>query len=943
MKPSPDAPPIHGLASEAGSWLQALSQTTSVAIFLYRDTYLYANPATERLTGYTADELRRMAIWEVAHPDHRELVRQRAEARLRGESAPPHYEVKLLTKRGDERWVDFAAAAVMLDGEPAGMGTAYDITERKTAELALRDSEERLKLAQAAAGTVIWDWELATDQLTVHPYARQLFGLDIAALARTGKEFLALVHPEDRDLLLNGLHRVLKQGENLTVEVRFVTPSGEVRWVAERARALREPSGWVPRIIGVAHDITERKRAEIALRDSEEKYRLIVEQQSDLVVQTDGQGRIVYLSPSVGAYFGRSSDESLGRHFVELATESERAPARRAWEQLHRPPHAVSFENRVLLQGRVRWLSWAARAVLDGDGNLTEVVAVGRDITERKLAEDALFQEKERAQVTLASIGDGVVRTDASGLVDYLNPVAEALTGWRLAEAYGRPVKEIFGIVDADTRAPLGDTVSQCLREVRTVAPPGNRLLLRPDGAEFAVRDSASPIRSRRGDTVGAVLVFKDVTELRGMEREMTYLASYDPLTGLLNRRAFEQRLERALAAMRDEGRPAALCYLDLDEFKVINDTCGHVAGDEMLKQIAALLQWRVPERVSLARLGGDEFGVLIEDRAIEEARQVAEALHREVTSFRFTWHGRTFETHASIGLVPIGSESTDLHAVLSAADAACYVAKEAGRNRIHEYQPDDTALAERYGEMQWIHRIHSAFDQDRFVLYQQEIRPLTGASMEPMREIFIRMVDEEGQLVPPVAFIPAAERYHLIPAIDRWVVTHALEVLAAGPPSPETFTINLSGQSLTQEGFLEFVAERLRATGLHPSRLCFEITETAAIANLTRAVAFISALKEMGCRFVLDDFGSGMSSFAYLKNLPIDFLKIDGEFVRDLLQDPIHLALVGSINQIGHVLGLRTIAEAVEDEGTLGALRGIGVDYAQGYWIARPQPLEMR
>jgi diguanylate cyclase (GGDEF)-like protein/PAS domain S-box-containing protein len=585
----------------------------------------------------------------------------------------------------------------------------------------------------------------------------------------------------------------------------------------------------------------------------------------------------------------------------------------------------------------VRWLSWNCRGLVATDGGLQEVVAVGRDVTERRLAEEALYEEKERAQVTLASIGDGVIRTDALGRVDYLNPVAEQLTGWTLAEAYGRQAREIFHLVDAGTRRPLPDPTERCLREGKQVEPLGDRVLVRGDGAEFAVRDSASPIRDRAGRVVGSVMVVQDITQLLGLEREMTFLASYDPLTGLLNRRAFERRLERMLQAAKEEGRNAALLYLDLDEFKVINDTCGHVAGDEMLKQVSALLQWRAPERVVLARLGGDEFGILIEDRSLADARPIAEAVLHEIAGYRFEWQGRSFECASSIGLVPIDPQSEDLSSVLSAADAACYVAKEAGRNRIHEYQPNDEAVAERYGEMQWIHRIRKAFDEDRFVLYEQEIRPLAGG--EPRREIFIRMLDEEGHLVPPVAFIPAAERYHLVPQIDRWVIANALEALHEDHSS-QTVTLNLSGQSITQESFLDFVVERLEASGVDSRRVCFEITETAAIANLTRALAFINALRVRGCRFVLDDFGSGMSSFAYLKNLPVDFVKIDGEFVRDLVADPIHAALVGSINQIGHVMGLRTIAEAVEDEPALAALRALGVDYVQGYHVHRPQPL---
>jgi len=428
------------------------------------------------------------------------------------------------------------------------------------------------------------------------------------------------------------------------------------------------------------------------------------------------------------------------------------------------------------------------------------------------------------------------------------------------------------------------------------------------------------------------------------MEREMIYLARHDPLTGLINRREFEKRLQHCLGTARDESRLHALFYLDLDEFKVVNDTCGHLAGDEMLKQVTALLRSRLRKTDTLARLGGDEFGVLLEDTSLDDARSVGDSLRTEVKRFRFAWQERIFEIGVSIGLVPITGESLDMAQVLSAADAACYVAKESGRNRMHEYQPDDSALAERYGEMQWIHRIHKAFAEHRFFLYQQGIHPLHGNGDEPpLCEIFIRMLDEEGQVASPGAFIPAAERYHLIASIDRWVVHAAFVSLACRTLShgDETcFAINLSGQSIGDEYFLEYVLEEMELTGVEPTRICFEITETAAVGNLTQAMRFIEVLKKFGCRFVLDDFGSGLSSFAYLKNLPVDFLKIDGAFVRDMVASPVQRALVESIHQIGQVMGLRTIAESVENRATLEALKEIGVHYVQGYGLSLPEPL---
>jgi diguanylate cyclase (GGDEF)-like protein/PAS domain S-box-containing protein len=601
---------------------------------------------------------------------------------------------------------------------------------------------------------------------------------------------------------------------------------------------------------------------------------------------------------------------------------------------------SVTFEQEW--EGRI--FQTRVEPLRDGS-RITGCISIAVDITERKQAEDALHREKERLQVTLASIGDGVIRTDNAGSIDYLNPVAEKLTGWTSEEALGRPVGEVFRVVDETTRMPLADPVRRCLDESKVVESPGHALLLSADGKEYSIRDSAAPIFDPEGAEVGAVVVFKDVTQLRGMEREMIYLASHDALTGLINRREFEVRLKRGLRNARSDGRQHVLLYLDLDEFKVINDTCGHLAGDEMLQQITALLRSRVRRSDTLARLGGDEFGVLLEDCPIDQARQIAEEIRRTVREFRFRHKDQMFEVGVSIGFVPIDRNSSDLAQVMSSADAACYLAKEEGKNRVHEYEMDDTTVAERYGEMQWIHRIHGAFEDRRFRLFYQFIQPLgDGAGRELLCEVFLRMLDRAGKIIAPAAFIPAAERYRLIESLDRWVVKTAFRALTEAQrrevSRPVLFALNISGQALGEEGFLAFVVEQLEESGVDPRRICFEITETAALSKLDAAIHFMTLLKAKGCRFILDDFGSGLSSFSYLRDLPVDFLKIDGEFVQNMLDDRVKRAMVESINQIGHVLGIQTIAEWVENRQTLEALKELGVDYAQGYWLARPQPL---
>jgi len=441
------------------------------------------------------------------------------------------------------------------------------------------------------------------------------------------------------------------------------------------------------------------------------------------------------------------------------------------------------------------------------------------------------------------------------------------------------------------------------------------------------------------------VLVLHDVRREREFATQLSYQASHDTLTGLVNRREFENRLDRALASAREQSRHHAMMYLDLDQFKVVNDTCGHSAGDEFMRQISVVLQERLREGDTLARLGGDEFGVLVENCPIEHAVRIAETLRQTVADFHFIVNQRSFTVGVSIGLVNMADGTLTLTEVLSAGDAACYVAKEKGRNRVQLYHPKDTELALRHGEMEWVGRLQDALAAGRFVLYTQRVVPVgVGQRSTRMFELLVRMIDEEGEIVPPMAFIPAAERYNLMSQVDRWVTRTALTTMAARRhPSreAETCIINLSGASIGDERFLDFIRDELLRTNAPVGSVCFEVTETAAIANLAKATRFITELKALGCLFSLDDFGSGMSSFGYLKHLPVDFLKIDGSFVRDMLTDPIDNAMVEAINQIGHVMGKRTIAEYVEHEGILERLRELGVDYAQGFGIAMPKPFE--
>ncbi len=605
------------------------------------------------------------------------------------------------------------------------------------------------------------------------------------------------------------------------------------------------------------------------------------------------------------------------------------------FDSVHRMRHA---------DGEWRWVIGRARARVDEDGRLRRLVGVELDITERRLYEEALFREKERAQITLQSIGDGVISTDAHGRVEYVNPVAEDLTGWRLQDVLGRSIDEVFRAFHEETCEPLENPMTVAVRRVRPVKSLRPMLLIRKDGNELYVESTASPIRDGTGKVTGGVLVFHDVSESRELNRRLSYHTSHDVLTGLVNRREFEQRLERALKSARARETSYALCYLDLDQFKIVNDTCGHAAGDALLGQVGALLKSKVRWRDTLGRLGGDEFGVLLESCPLEEALRTAETLREAVRNFRFTFEDRIFRLGVSVGVVPITAENEDVATVLSSADSACMAAKEAGRNRVHCFEENDIDLMRRRREMQWAARIGNALEEARFELFRMAIQPLQEDEEGEHYELLLRMREEGGKIVAPDQFIAAAERYGLTPQIDRWVVETAFRWLVSEADERARLamcSINLSGQSLGDDKFLPFVIDQFHRSGLDGSKICFEITETAAIANFSQANRFIQALKELGCRFALDDFGTGLSSFGYLKHFPVDFLKIDGSFVKGLLHDPIDREMVRSINEIGHLTGKKTIAEWAENAEIIEILRSLGVDYAQGYGISQPQRLK--
>ena len=684
-----------------------------------------------------------------------------------------------------------------------------------------------------------------------------------------------------------------------------------------------------------------------ALRASQQRYDYAISGTNDGIFDWRLAHRELYLSPRFEELLGHAPGtlRETAASFLRRVHRDDRALALSRVRQ-HLPTGApFEIECRLrMADGAWRWFRMRGRTVLGARGKPERMAGSLTDISDRKRAEAETVEQKERAQVTLASIADAVITIDTSGNVEYMNPVAERLTGLRDAEARGLSSQAVFCVQDDATGVGVPDPVARAFREGATVQSEGNVVLRRRHDSPIAVDYSAAPIRDNASRITGVVLVFHDMSRERQYAMRLAHLASHDPLTGLLNRREFERRVTSALIESQYESNNHAVLYVDLDEFKVVNDTCGHAAGDELLRQVSALLRLRLREGDTLARLGGDEFGVLLEHCAPAPAYAIADALRAAISDFHFQWSQRSFKIGASVGLVNVADGPRTLAGVLSAADAACYMAKDKGRNRVQVYSPESDEVTLRRGEMEWVNRIHRALAEDRFCLYAQPVQDTRDAgAASPYTELLLRLRDDEGDLVPPTSFIPAAERYHLMPAIDRWVIASAFAILErtleSGQAPPGVFAINVSGASIGDEAFLDFVRAQFLRHSVPYTSVCFEITETTAVASLTKASAFMTTLRTLGCRFALDDFGVGVSSFTYLKHLPVDYLKIDGSFVKDMCNDPVNHAMVEAIHRIGHIMGKKTIAESVEARDTLAALRAIGVDYAQGFGIARPRP----
>lgn len=789
--------------------------------------------------------------------------------------------------------------------------TLASAISRLAAEQTILDNEKRfLKLVEAASG---WEWR--TNAVGVYtyigPHVQEVLGYRPDEII--GEHLLAMI-PSEESIRFTVLYTRLTTSHERFLRLENTRRSKDGRLVTIETSGIPvfDENGIFAGYHGIDHDITERVH-------SEQKIRGLLESTPDAVVISDTQGRIELINKKTEELFGYTRDELIGANVNQLLANDYCPPEMMGHKSSGGWPDCSACFNQTChgkhKNGSLFPIEFSRDTTNTATSELNTVLI--RDITTRKVAEN----EMRRLAAFPENSPNPIIEISANNTITYANLAALQLL----------PEITYLGMSH-----PLIVEILPDIMQMRTEnsAPVAHRVEYK--GMSFSLTLNYIP-------ATGITHIYLlDITSLAILSRELEHQALHDSLTDLINRTEFETRLSRLLSASEPKQREHALMYIDLDQFKLVNDTCGHIAGDDLLKQLSGILRNQIRKDDTLARLGGDEFGLLLVDCPLSAAQQIAEQIKDTVNNFSFSWDNRVFRVGASIGLIALDNNTADVTGLLSLADTACYLAKEHGRNRVHILHPDDASLTQRRGQIEWATRIREAIEQGLFCLYQHSYMPINPA-LPPCecREILVRMVDKDGKIIPPMAFIPAAERHGLMTQVDRWVVENTLQTLPlCDLRGVEMISINLSAQSLCDKNFLDFVINKIKKSKSYANLICFEITETTAIANFSSALHFISELKKLGCRFALDDFGVGLSSLSYLRNLPVDYLKIYGGIVKDIVNDPVSRTMVTAIREISKVMGVKTVAEYVESPEILAMLQDMGIDYAQGDAIGLPQPM---
>jgi diguanylate cyclase (GGDEF)-like protein/PAS domain S-box-containing protein len=801
------------------------------------------------------------------------------------------------------------------------------------------------RYAMEGLGQGLWDWRVQSDTVYYSREYMAILGYAEGELPQTADTWVSRVHPDDLTRAEADLAAHLENRSPMYWnEHRLRCKDGSYKWVLERGKIIEWTGDGRPsRVIGSLSDIHRRKMAELALRESEQLFREIFDHAPIGLALVALDLRWLDVNQALCRMLGYEERELLQLRVSDLTHPDDRA----AEEQLlaealtGKRLHASREKRYIHRLGGIVHAQVDTSLLRDDKGEPRYMISQIENITERRRYQDALREEKELAQITLAGIADAVIRCDTQGRISYANEAALRLLGRHASQLVGAALKDCVQLFGDRGGKRLPDPLQSPADARKALAPIAQ--LLSANEELRPVEYNFTRLHGHDGKALGSILVLHDLTHTRMLSDQLIYQASHDPLTGLPNRREFEAELAHHLETAHSGAMSHCLLYIDLDQFKLVNDTCGHPAGDRLLRELAAELKSATPPGALLSRLGGDEFALILPQTEPAAAVAVAEHIAEVVRSFRFVYDERSFQIGSSIGISVIDAQSASAHRIMSQADTACYVAKRLGRGRVQLYQASDEDVRQTHAEMDWASRIEEALSGSRIALHAQRIVALDGNSSAC--EILLRVREDDGSFSTPEAFLKAADGFGLSTRIDRWVVQQALGALQAhlrrhGRLPFEYASINLSGSSISDEEFARYLLRLLSRSEVPAACIAFEITESAAFSSVHRARTFVETLRSRGYRILLDDFGSGFTSFEHLRRIGVDGLKIEMAYTRDLVNDAFNRSIVEFICRIGKQLGLQVIAEGVEDRDTLAALRILGAHRAQGHLFHCAQPL---
>ncbi len=812
---------------------------------------------------------------------------------------------------------------------------------QKTVMHAQAEAQSRFwNLALKGSNDGLWEWNLSDNTFKLSLRWRELHGYRSNEVEDSYDAWLNCIYPNDRPCVVRALNKHLSGEQSFfSVEYRSLLGDGTYGWFAGRGLALRDTSGEALIMIGSSSNISDLRKSKQKLEHREKIIRNIFDNVPLLLAVREQDGKISLANKLFKDTFGDEASKN-DNSDLQLQSLSNSIHNRQQLSKILRNEQGTWREFEIKTEtGRSLDLAWLNSQL---DDNST--VLLGQDLTYRHRVENALAREREFAQVTLRSIGDAVITIDLAGRIETLNPVAEKLTGRSQEESWHQPLDEVVNLYSSTTEERRPSLIQGEIDESRLKCWRGRHILISRTGQQSVVNGSANIICDRNQHAVGVVLAFRDMTQSYYLEQELSWQATHDGLTGLYNHRALDIKLQELVSQETNSSYNHIFCYVDLDQLDLVNSIFGYVAGDQFLSHAGQILKHYFRSADVIARLGGDEFGILLSFCSLGRAIEMIEGFRVGIKNEKFVWQDQAFTLSASIGLVQWNEASKAVGNILNVGASICHNSKRGGKNQLEIYTLNQEDINAQYGKQSWLVKINQALAEERFCLFAQKIIPLHQVNHPTIYEVLIRMIGENGELISPGQFLPVAERYNLMPDLDRWVVGNFLKrywSMLEKHSENCIYTINLSGESLSSESFFKFLKESLSAPGAPANQICFEVTETMAIANLQRATKFIEEIKSLGCLFALDDFGSGMSSLAYLRTLPVDYLKIDGMFVRDIITNKVDRTMVESCHRIANSLGIETIAEYAETERVIEHLRTMGIDYAQGFAIARPQDIE--